>query len=200
VGTLRFVNSAFASAFPSKCATLNRPCSVGMRSSPSGTSFRVSSNVDQMTCCSPACCAACAIARASAISRSAEKWSQKNVTQYAPYAPAKARSRLAASSTSAATTSAPSAASARALSELASRVSARAVNGPFASAMMARTSPPPCAPVAPTTAMIFFSSIVVLLECACGVERRSERGHAVRRVSTRPGPLRRRRVRRNRAG
>ena len=39
-----------ASPFPSKCGTLYLPCSVGIRLSPSGTHFRVSSSVDQMTC------------------------------------------------------------------------------------------------------------------------------------------------------
>src|SRR5688572_5552714 len=60
---------------------------------------------------------------------------------------------------SAATTSTPSAASSRAFSEFTSRVIARAWNGPFGSAAMARTSPPPCAPVAPMTAMIFLLSM-----------------------------------------
>lgn len=41
-----------------------------------------------------------------------------------------------------------------------SRVKARAVKGPVLSRMMARTTPPPWAPVAPTTAMIFFSGMV----------------------------------------
>src|SRR5882724_10051234 len=58
------------------------------------------------------------------------------------------------SSTLAVTTSAPSLASAFAFSVVASRVMARAVKGPFLSAQMARTRPPPWAPVAPTTAMI----------------------------------------------
>ena len=70
--------------------------------------------------------------------------------------------RLSTSSMSAATTSAPSAWSAFALSEFASRVMARTANSPFLSARIARTTPPPCAPVAPTTAMIFLSGIPVL--------------------------------------
>src|SRR6476620_6243979 len=57
-------------------------------------------------------------------------------------------------------TSAPWEASSRARSESALRVSARAVNGPAGSARIARTRPPPWAPVAPTTAMIFFSVII----------------------------------------
>ena len=55
-----------------------------MRLSLSGTHLRVSSSVDQITCATPACFAACAMVRASAISFSGEKWSQKNVTQKAP--------------------------------------------------------------------------------------------------------------------
>ena len=67
---------------------------------------------------------------------------------------------LARSSRSAATTSAPAAASAWAFSPSGLRVSARTAKPPFGSARIARTSPPPCAPVAPTTAMIFFSAMV----------------------------------------
>ena len=67
---------------------------------------------------------------------------------------------LASSSTLAATTSAPSRASCRAFGELTSRVSARTANPPFGSARMARTRPPPWAPVAPTTAMTFLSMSV----------------------------------------
>src|SRR3954451_11267489 len=132
-----------------------------MRSSLSGTHLRVSSSVDQITCVTPASRAASAIARACASSVAGEKWFQKKVTQYAPYAPSNARRSLPASSTPPATTSAPSAASALALSELTSRVIARATNGPSLSAVMAPTNPPPCAPVAPTTAMIFLSDIDV---------------------------------------
>jgi hypothetical protein len=73
-----------ASAFPSKCATLKRPCNVGMRSSSSGTHLRVSSKVDQIACSIPASCAALAMLAACSISLSAEKCSQKFVTQYAP--------------------------------------------------------------------------------------------------------------------
>src|SRR5438270_7588835 len=139
-----------------------------MRSSLSGTHLRVSSSVDQITCFTPASRAASAIALACASSVVGEKWFQKKVTQYAPYAPSKARRRLSASSTFPATTSAPSAASARALSELTSRVIARATNGPSLSDVMARTNPPPCAPVAPTTAMIFLSDIDVPPRNAAG--------------------------------
>ncbi len=163
VGTPSSLNTASASPLPSKCGTLYLPISVGMRVSLNGTHLRVSSRVDQITCSRPACLAASAMARACATSFSGEKCSQKNVTQKAPYAPAKARFRLSTSSTSARTTSAPSAASAFALSELTSRVSARAVNGLSLSLMIARTRPPPWAPVAPTTAMIFLPAISILL-------------------------------------
>ncbi len=121
--------------------------------------LRVSSSDDQMTWRTPAAFAAFAMWRASAISFSGEKCAQKNVTKYAPYAPSSARARLASSSTSAATTSAPACASARAFSESTSRVIARAAKPPAGSARIARTSPPPCAPVAPTTAMIFLSAM-----------------------------------------
>src|ERR1017187_6470433 len=66
------------------------------------------------------------------------------------------------SSTSAATTSAPSLGNACALSVLGSRVMMRAVNSPEGSFKMARAKPPPCAPVAPTTAMIFFAMGILL--------------------------------------
>src|SRR4051812_32681900 len=61
---------------------------------------------------------------------------------------------LASLSTSAATTSAPSAANSLAFAELTSLVSARTAYWPCLSLRIALTSPPPCAPVAPTTAMI----------------------------------------------
>ena len=70
-------------------------------------------------------CAASARFFACAFSFSAEKCSQKFVTQYAPYAPVNACVRLSRSSRSAFTTSAPRAASARALSLPGSRVIAR---------------------------------------------------------------------------
>src|SRR5215813_5218489 len=56
------------------------------------------------------------------------------------------------------TTSAPWEASAFALSLLGSRVIARAANPPLGSLKIARTRPPPCEPVEPTTAMIFLSA------------------------------------------
>jgi hypothetical protein len=55
------VKYGLASAFASKCGTLYFPCSVGIRSSLNGIDFRVSSNVDQMTCFSPASLAASAM-------------------------------------------------------------------------------------------------------------------------------------------
>src|SRR5262249_34670119 len=114
---------------------------------------------DQMTCLRPAAFAARAIAAASAFSLSTEKWSQKNVTQKAPYAPSNARRRLASSWTSASTTSAPAAASAFALSEVTVLVHARARTAPGGAARLAWTTPLPCAPVSPTTAITFRSAI-----------------------------------------
>ena len=59
---------------------------VGMRLSLSGTQRRVSSSVDQITCCRPACFAASAMAAALAISFSGEKCAQKKayVQDYDP--------------------------------------------------------------------------------------------------------------------
>src|SRR5580704_2828353 len=96
------------------------------------------------------------------ISLAGEKCAQKNVTPKTPCAPANAFLRLSGSSTSPATTSAPSFASSFALSEFTSRVIARAAKPPFGSFKIARTRPPPCAPVAPNTAMIFLSAMVLL--------------------------------------
>jgi hypothetical protein len=73
VGTPSSVNVASASPFASRCGHLYFSMSVGMRSSSSGTRLRVSSRVDQMTCCNPVRFAACAIVRASVSSRSGEK-------------------------------------------------------------------------------------------------------------------------------
>src|SRR6185503_5895869 len=81
--------------------------------------------------------------------------SQKKVTQKAPCAPSNALRSAALSLTLAATTSAPCCASGLALSLAGSRVTARAAKPPLGSARIARTSPPPCAPVAPTTAIVF---------------------------------------------
>ncbi len=140
----------------------------------------MSSSVDQTTCFRPAVLAACAIAAAWAISFSGEKWSQKNVTQNAPCAPPNAFARLAASSTFAATTSAPAAARARPFSLFGSRVIARTANSPFGSARMARTRPPPWAPVAPDTAMIFLA-----MATSRGLGRGRRRTDRVRRLPTR---------------
>ena len=84
VGTPLSVKKWSASALPSKCATLNLPWSVGIRSSSSGIHLRESSKVDQIACWIPACLAAPAMLAACAISLSAEKCSQKFVRQYAP--------------------------------------------------------------------------------------------------------------------
>jgi hypothetical protein len=133
--------------------------SVGMRLSVSGTSLRVSSSVDHTTCLRPADFAACAMAAACTSSFSGTKCSQKNVTQNAPKQPSKAVFKEAPMSRSAWTTSAPSFASSSAFSDSTSRVSARTAKLLLLSPRMARTSPPPWLPVAPTTAMIFFSAM-----------------------------------------
>src|SRR5438552_17968786 len=73
----------------------------------------------------------------------------------------------------AATTSAPSVASAFALSDLTSRVIARTRKELFLSARIARANPPPCAPVAPTTEMIFLSAIIGFLVFASGIRDES---------------------------
>src|SRR5262245_58755097 len=61
---------------------------------------------------------------------------------------------------SAVTTSAPSLAKFFALVPFPSLVSTRAAKPPFGSLRIARTKPPPCAPVAPTTAITFLPIIV----------------------------------------
>jgi hypothetical protein len=104
--------------------------------------------------------AARAIVAASLFSRSGDPCSQKLVTRNAPYAPSKAFVTLASSLMSASTTSAPRAANSRALSEAGLRVSARTVNPPPPSARIALASPPPWAPVAPTTAITLCSAMV----------------------------------------
>src|SRR5437588_6172272 len=96
-------------------------------------------------------------------SLSGEKCSQKLVTQNAAYAPVNARFRLSTSSRSAAAMTAPSLATAFALSDVGWRVRARAAKPPLLSLTIARTTPPPCAPVAPTIAMTFLSAMARLL-------------------------------------
>src|SRR4029077_10937216 len=61
---------------------------------------------------------------------------------------------------SAAATSAPSLAKSFALAPFTFLVGTRAAKPPFESLRMARTKPPPWAPVAPTTAITFLSLIV----------------------------------------
>ena len=121
--------------------------------------FRESSSVDQITCFTPARLAASARFFACSSSLSPEKCSQKLVSAKTPWAPVNALVRLSTLSRSASTTAAPAWASAWALSEVVFRVSARAAKPPLGSLRMARTSPPPWAPVAPTTAMIFLSDM-----------------------------------------
>ena len=84
VGTWRSRKTPSASPFASKCGTLYFPWSVGIRSSESGTSFLVSSSVDQIAWATPASFAAAAIAVACAFSRSGFMCSQNGVTQKAP--------------------------------------------------------------------------------------------------------------------
>ena len=95
------------------------PCTCRAASAPgrrrAAIHWRVSSSVDQTTCGAPAWRVARAIAVACAISRSAEKCSQKLVTTKTPCAPAKAAASVSGASASPATTSAPAAASALAL-------------------------------------------------------------------------------------
>src|SRR5262249_55374441 len=143
------------SPLPSACRTLYLPCRVGMRLSMSGTHCRLSSNVDQSTCRRAEAFAATAIAFASAISFSGEQCAQKKVTQKAAQAPSNALFRLSGLSMSALTTSAPSLAKPFALALFTSLVSTRAAKVRFGSLRIARTKPPPCAPVAPTTAITF---------------------------------------------
>ena len=68
--------------------------------------------------------------------------------------------RLSELSMSAFTTSAPSLAKSFALAPFTSLVSTRAEKSPFGSLRIPRTKPPPCAPVAPITAIAFLPLIV----------------------------------------
>src|SRR3990172_1712184 len=105
---------------------------------------------------------------ASATSFSGEKCSQKKVTQNAPCAPWKALFRLSTSPTSARTTSAPIFSSSFAFTDSVFRVNARTRYPPFLSFKIARHSPPPCAPVAPTTAMILLAMRILLVSSLSG--------------------------------
>lgn len=100
---------------------------------------------------------------ACASSFAGEKCSQKFVTANTPYAPSKAFSREDTSSRSAATTVTPGiAASDFALSDEVSRVIALISYPDLPESV--RTTPPPCAPVAPMTVMILVSVMVVSCE------------------------------------
>src|SRR6266446_6185270 len=107
-----------------------------------------SGSVDQIKCLTPASLAA-RIATVACLSSSLPA-SQKFVTRKTPCAPANAALSVSGLSKSASTTSS---ASSRCLSGL--RVSARTLNCPLA--WRARTTPPPCCPVAPITAISFLS-------------------------------------------
>ena len=91
MGTPAWSKCTSPSDLASHCGTLNRPCSVGIRSSSSGYRRRVSSAVDQIAWRMPAAAAARAWLAAWVVSRSASKCSKNDVMQNAPYAPSKAR-------------------------------------------------------------------------------------------------------------
>src|SRR5438477_8709902 len=103
-------------------------------------------SVDQTKCLTPASLAAPTAALACL--NSSVPFSRKLVTRKTPYAPLNAASSVSGRSRSALTTSS---ASCRCLSG--SRVKARTLNSPLA--CRARTTPPPCCPVAPITAINF---------------------------------------------
>src|SRR5581483_10649166 len=94
----------------------------------------------------------------SASSRSGERCSQYGVTRNAPYAPSNARRTLPSLVRVASTTWVPSRASTCALGDAASRVTARTANSPVSNA---RTTAPPCVPVAPSTVITLSSDIDV---------------------------------------
>src|SRR5712691_11212311 len=121
-------------ALPVKWGTWNLPPLIAS----------TSGSVDQMKCLTPASLAA----RTAAVAclTSSVPGSQLLVTRKTPCAPLNAAARVSGRSRSASTTSS---ASARCLSGL--RVGARTLNWP--PARRARTTPPPCCPVAPTTAI-----------------------------------------------
>src|SRR6266850_182193 len=123
-------------ALPVKWGTLNLPLLIAS----------TSGRVDQIRCLTPASLAA-RMAAVACLSSSLPA-SKKLVTRKTPCAPANAALSVSGLPKSASTTSS---ASSRCLSGL--RVSARTVNCPRA--WRARTTPPPCCPVAPITAISF---------------------------------------------
>ena len=147
------------SAAPCTC-----PCSVGMRSSSSGTQRRVSSSVDQTTCCTPAAfAAACAIVARLRPSRSRARSGPRRRSR------SRRRRRRRTPPRGSPGRRCPPARPRRRRRQrprrrrAGSRVSARAAKPPCGSARIARTRPPPWAPVAPATAMILSASIILLI-------------------------------------
>src|SRR5882724_3569376 len=133
-------------AFPVKWGTSNLPPLIAS----------TSGSVDQMKCLTPASLAA--LTAAVACFSSSVPGSQLLVTRKTPCAPANAALSVSGRFKSASMTSS---ASSRCLSGL--RVSARTLNCP--PPCRARTTPPPCCPVAPMTAISFlsFDNILPLL-------------------------------------
>src|SRR5712692_771216 len=124
-------------ALPVKWGTWNLPPLIAS----------TSGSVDQMKCLTPASLAACTAAVACL--NSSVPFSQKLVTRKTPCAPSNAALRVSGRSKSALTTSS---ARSRCLPGL--RLRARTLHWPLA--CRARTTPPPCCPVAPITAISFF--------------------------------------------
>src|SRR6266852_227747 len=134
-------------ALPVKWGTLNLPPLIAS----------TSGRVDQIKWLTPASIAA-RIAAVACLNSSAPPYAQKLVTRKTPCAPSNAALSVSGLSKSASTTSS---ASSRCLSGL--RVSACTLNCPRA--CRARTTPPPCCPVAPMTAINFLLSMTRSLYC-----------------------------------
>src|SRR5947208_8821051 len=138
---VRFANPASATtrstfALPVKWGTSNLPPLIAL----------TSGSVDQMKCLTPSALAA----RTAAVpcANSSVPSNEDVVTRNTPCAPSNAALRVSGRFKSASTTSS---ASSRCLPGL--RLRARTLNWPLA--CRARTTPPPCCPVAPITATIF---------------------------------------------
>src|SRR5215472_2867925 len=130
-----------------KCATLRRPPLI----------LSQSGSVDQTRCFTPAEYAARTAAVPISVSRCICVGSQKFVTTKAPYAPSNGKRRLVASSKSPLMTSTPRLLSALAAAPTGSRLTTRTVNLPEAS--NASTTPPPCFPLPPITAITGFAIV-----------------------------------------
>src|SRR5438876_3445519 len=124
-------------ALPVKWGTLNLPPLIAS----------TSGSVDQIKCLTPASLAA-RIAAVACLRSSAPPCAQKLVTRKTPCAPSNAALSVSGLSKSASTTSSASSRCSPGL-----RVRARTLNWPLA--WRARTTPPPCCPVAPITAINF---------------------------------------------